>query len=80
MDVKAIKFVMNTPFSAWDEREKADFTVYSLKATLTREDTSSSVVEVSKRYSQFDELHEAVCAFECITLLTSSSSRRSSRR
>lgn len=60
MDVKTIKFNMGTPFSAWDEREKAEFTVYPLKATITREDTSSSNVEVNKRYSQFDELHEAV--------------------
>lgn len=60
MDVKTIRFNMGTPFSAWDEREKAEFTVYPLKATITRDDTSSANVEVNKRYSQFDELHEAV--------------------
>lgn len=60
MDVKTIKFSLGTPFSAWDEREKAEFTVYPVKATVTREDTSSATVDVTKRYSQFDELHEAV--------------------
>lgn len=81
IDVKAIKFTLNAPYSAWDEREKAEFTVYPVKATITRDDSSSSTVDVLKRYSQFDELHEAVRRFFRLGKpLCSYSSKKGTRR
>ena len=41
-------------------RSQAEFTVYRLQASVKRESGEVSTVEVLKRYSQFDDLHESV--------------------
>ena len=82
-DAVSLTFAVVETFPAWDVRSQAEFTVYKLQVTVKRESGQQTSLELLKRYSQFDDLHEVVrfLALESTGSLTLNVSwRRNSRR
>lgn len=60
-------FSVLSTIQAYDLRDRSEFTVYKLQVIVKREGGAETTLELLKRYSQFDALHEAVRVDQCMS-------------